>query len=215
MQHACYMQFLTEYMQIVTCLLLWLTICMFHVTCRDLGRFFHMLHAGFMQVSCRLQSCQHVLMVACFMTVTCRRDAWSLHVTSMLPVHNMQVSCMQHAEFIQITSMEHAEFIQITCMQHAEFIQITCMQHAEFIQITCMQHAEFIQITCMQHAEFIQITCMQHDDFLHVLYMLKFYKKKTVLHSTSYRYKVHNIQVSQSLFLRTSFLGKERDKCHK
>ena len=123
-----------------------------------------MLHAGFMQVSCRLQSCQHVLMDACFMTVTCRRDAWSLHVTSMLPVRNMQDSCMQHAEFIQITSMEHVEFIQITCMQHAEFIQITCMQHAEFIQITCMQHAKFIQITCMQH-----------DDFLHVLYMLKFY----------------------------------------
>ena len=175
MQHACYMQFLTEYMQIVTSLLLWLTICMFHVTCRDLGHFFHMLHAGFMQVSCRLQSCQHVLMDACFMTVTCRRDAWSLHVTSMLPVHNMQV---------------------------------LCMQHAEFIQITCMQHAEFIQITCMQHAEFIQITCMQHDNFLHVLYMLKFYKKKTVLHST--RYKVHNIQVSQSLFLRTSFLEKKK-----
>ena len=127
MQHACYMQFLTEYMQIVTCLLLWLTICMFHVTCRDLGRFFHMLHAGFMQVSCRLQSCQHVLM-----------DAWSLHVTSILPAHNMQVSCMQHAEFIQITCMQHAEFMQITCMQHAEFIQITCMQHDDFLHdYTC------------------------------------------------------------------------------
>ena len=81
MQHACYMQFLTEYMQIVTCLLLWLTICMFHVTCRDLGRFFHMLHAGFMQVSCRLQSCQHVLMDACFMTVGCMEFACNKHVT--------------------------------------------------------------------------------------------------------------------------------------
>ena len=96
------------------------------------------------------------------MTVTCKRDAWSLHVTSMLPVQNVQVSCMQHAEFIQITSMEHAEFIEITCTQHAELIQITCMQHAKFIQISCMQH----------------------DDFLHVLHMLTFYKKKTVLHST-------------------------------
>ena len=154
-----------------------------HVSCNMQG-----FRTLFPHVACRFQSCQHVLMDACFMTVTCRRDAWSLHVTSMLPVHNMQVSCMQHAEFIQITSMEHAEFIQITCMQHAEFIQITCMQHAEFIQITCMQH----------------------DDFLHVLYMLKFYKKKTVLHSTSYRYKVHNIQLSQSLFLRTSFLEKKK-----
>ena len=36
---ACYMQFLTEYMHIVTCLLLWLTTCMLHVTCRDLGHF--------------------------------------------------------------------------------------------------------------------------------------------------------------------------------
>ena len=124
MQHACYMQLLTEYMQIVTCLLLWLTTRMLRVTCRDLGRFFHMLHAGFMQVSCRLQSCQHVLMDACFMTVTCRRDAWRLHVTSMLPVHNMQVSCMQHAEFIQITCMQHAEFIQITCMQHDDFLHV-------------------------------------------------------------------------------------------
>ena len=41
---ACYMQFLTEYMHIVTCVLLWLTTCMLHVTCRDLGR---LLHAGF------------------------------------------------------------------------------------------------------------------------------------------------------------------------
>ena len=47
MQHAYYMQFVTEYMQIVTCLLLWLTTCMLHVTCRDLGIFFHMLHVGF------------------------------------------------------------------------------------------------------------------------------------------------------------------------
>ena len=170
MQHACYMQFLTEYMQIVTCLLLWLTICMFHVTCRDLGRFFHMLHAGCMQASV-MPTC-----ATCFMTVTCRRDAWSLHVTSMLPVHNMQVSCMQHAEFIQITSMEHAEFIQITCMQHAEFIQITCMQH---------------------------------DDFLHVLYMLKFYKKKTVLHSTSYRYKVHNNYTGISIFIPSHFISRK------
>ena len=71
------------------------------------------------------------------MTVTCRRDAWSLHVTSKLPAHNMQVSCMKHAEFIQIT--------------------------------------------CIQQEEFIQIACMQHDDFLHVLHMLNFIRKNSII----------------------------------
>ena len=75
-----------------------------------------------MQVSCRLQSCQHVLMDACFMTVTCKRDAWSLHVTSMLPV---QVSCMQHAEFIQITCGIHYDNMHATCGIHSDNMHAT------------------------------------------------------------------------------------------
>ena len=66
-----------------------------HVTRNMQG--FRTLFPHIPQVSCRLQSCQHVLVDACFMTVTCKRDEWNLHVTSMLPVHNMQVSCRFHA----------------------------------------------------------------------------------------------------------------------
>ena len=82
MQHACYMQFLTEYMQIVTCLLLWLTTCMFHVTCRDLGRFFHMLHAGFMQVSVMPTCANGCLLHDCYVQEGCMEFACNKHVTS-------------------------------------------------------------------------------------------------------------------------------------
>ena len=82
MQHACYMQFLTEYMQIVTCLLLWLTICMFHVTCRDLGRFFHMLHAGFMQASVMPTCANGCLLHDCYMQEGYMEFACNKHVTS-------------------------------------------------------------------------------------------------------------------------------------
>ena len=82
MQHDCYMQFLTEYMQIVTYMLVTMAYYMHvtcTVTCRDLGHFFYMLHAGFMQASV-MPTYNGCLLHDCYVQEGCMEFACNKHV---------------------------------------------------------------------------------------------------------------------------------------
>ena len=70
---------------------------MFHVTCRDLGRFTGMLHAYNMLVmlhACHVVCMQH----ACTnMHATCTLHAYCMHAACMQRARSMHAACMLHA----------------------------------------------------------------------------------------------------------------------
>ena len=91
-------------MQNVYCMLPQLYTCMFHVTCRDLGRFPCMLHACNMHVT--VFACYSKCMSWC-MKHACGFHACYMHATCLLLSQNMHVTCIYHACYMNRTCMLH------------------------------------------------------------------------------------------------------------
>ena len=92
----------------VTCMLVFHSTCMFHVTCRDLGRFSSMLHAS---------PVGRMLVFACYCA------------------GNMHATCMLHTcDYMYPTCMLHAPDMYPTCMLHATDMYPTCILYALYMQ---------------------------------------------------------------------------------
>ena len=116
---------------------------MFHVTCRDLGRFTGMLHAYNMLVM--LHACHVVCM---------QHACTNMHATCVLHAYCMH----KHACYMHSACMLHACCMHATCTLHACYMHSACMLHARCMHATCTLHA------CYMHACYMHAACIPCTD---------------------------------------------------